>query len=153
MADFKANMLITIASVVLTLAARYVVTPAMVEWPAVVLMMFCLLTIILAAYAVMPKLAFPLGLGRNRSHKPNDSAFNILFFGDFTQMNQFEYENAMQDILNDHSRHYEAQVREIYQIGLFLAKKKYRYLHWAYLSFISGFVISGLTLLFTRLFW
>jgi hypothetical protein len=44
----------------------------------------------------------------------------------------------MEEIMNDPSRTYKAQVREIYSIGTYLAKKKYRFLKLAYILFLSG---------------
>jgi hypothetical protein len=64
--------------------------------------------------------------------------FNLLFFGDFTRLPYAQYEAAMEELLNDTSRVYEAQTREIYLLGIFLARKKYRFLRLAYLSFIAG---------------
>ena len=49
--------------------------------------------------------------------------------------------------MNDPSRTYEAQVREIYLLGCFLAEKKYRYLRFAYLSFLTGLFASGTVLI------
>ena len=137
MADMKANMLLTMSSVVLTLCLPQVVIHSRL-WPLYILISFCLLTICLAAYAVMPKLP-PTG-----QPVPNlqDPSFNILFFGDFTRLSQEQFENAMQEILNDPSRAYGAQVREIYLLGKFLAKKKYRFLRLGYISFITGLFAS-----------
>jgi len=52
-------------------------------------------------------------------------------------------------VLNDPSLTYEAEVREIYTLGLFLAYKKYRYLRLAYTTFIVGLFASFFTLLLT----
>jgi hypothetical protein len=72
--------------------------------------------------------------------------FNLLFFGDFVRMPYADFEKSMEEILNDPSRAYEAQVREIYTLGLFLATKKYRFLRLAYLTFLSGLLASGFAL-------
>ena len=40
MADVKSNMLLTMASVIITLSIRYVTDPRL-RWPAIVLMIFC----------------------------------------------------------------------------------------------------------------
>jgi hypothetical protein len=50
----------------------------------------------------------------------------------------------MEEVMNDPSRVYGAQVREIYLLGTFLAKKKYRFLRLGYLSFITGLFASFL---------
>ena len=100
-----------------------------------------LLTIALATYAVMPKFISP-------GHVPPDPTnanFNILFFGDFTRLSQQQFENSMEEIVGDHNRTYAAQVREIYLLGTFLARKKYRILRYAYLSFLLGLFSTSIS--------
>lgn len=139
MADMKANMLLTLSAVVITLSAPHVLRPDF-NWPFLVLIAFCLATVVLAAYAVMPKL--PL----SRKHQPppdiHNPGFNLLFFGDFTGLDYPDFAAAMEEMMNDPSRVYEAQVREIYLLGTFLAVKKYRFLRLAYLAFIAGLFVS-----------
>jgi hypothetical protein len=138
MADIKANMLLTLAAVVVTIIAPHAMKP-LLRWPALVLIAFCLATIVLAIYAVMPKI--PLRHEPN-GKDPDSPMFNLLFFGDFVQMPYEQFEGAMERILNDPSAAYQAQVREIYVHGVFLAQKKYRFLKLAYLTFLSGLFAS-----------
>jgi len=146
MADLKANMLLTMSSIVVTLAAPRVIQDGHIQWPLAMLIGFSLVTIVLAAYAVMPKLPlWPHSKGPTPDLKSDH--FNLLFFGDFTAMDYPKFEAAMESALNDHSRVYELQVREIYQIGSFLAHTKYRYLRLAYLTFITGLLASVAALL------
>jgi hypothetical protein len=133
MADVKANMLLTMSSVVLTLCLPQLVKNSHL-WPLYILIGACLLTISLAAYAVMPKLP-PADLP---PPDLKDPSFNLLFFGDFTRLSQTQFEGAMHDLMGDPNNAYGAQVREIYLLGTFLARKKYRFLRFAYLSFIIG---------------
>jgi hypothetical protein len=133
MADVKANMLLTMSSVVLTLCLPQLLKNDHL-WPLYILISFCLLTICLATYAVMPKLP-PANLPAPDIQNPQ---FNILFFGDFTRLSQQQFESGMEEIMNDPGRTYGAQVREIYLLGTFLAKKKYRFLRLGYLAFITG---------------
>lgn len=137
MADVKANMLLTMSSVVLTLCLPQVLRDGH-YWPFYILIGFCLLTICLATYAVMPKLP-PANLPPPDVHSPN---FNVLFFGDFTRLTQEQFERAMEEVISDYNHTYAAQVREIYLLGTFLAKKKYRYLRYGYLSFIAGLILT-----------
>src|SRR5687767_11556657 len=144
MADLKANMLLTLAALVITFSAPSIANPIL-RWPALVLMSFCLITIVLAIYAVMPKVPF-------QAHAITDTerrspAFNLLFFGDFVQMPYEQFAGAMEKLLNDPSQLYEAQVREIYTLGTFLARKKYRFLRLAYLAFLTGLLMSAGTFL------
>lgn len=147
MADLKANMLLTMASIVVTLAAPQVMKTGS-QWPLLVLMGFSLVTILLAAYAVMPKMSF----SSSSAPAPDVSSpqFNLLFFGDFAGLTYEQFEAEMEKVINDPSAVYQAQVREIYTLGVFLAKKKYRYLRLAYTTFISGLFASVITLLLTN---
>jgi small-conductance mechanosensitive channel len=146
MADLKANMLLTMASIVVTLAAPQVMKAGS-QLPLVVLIGLSLLTILLAAYAVMPKLSFT-GREANLSDVQSPQ-FNLLFFGDFTGMTYAQFEAEMERVMNDPSLVYQAQVREIYTLGVFLARKKYRFLRLAYTTFILGLFASIVTLLLT----
>ena len=140
MADLKANMLLTMSSVVLTLCLPQLLKNDHL-WPLYILICSCLLTICLATYAVMPKLP-PANLPAPDIQSPQ---FNILFFGDFTRLSQQQFESSMEEIMNDPSRTYGAQVREIYLLGSFLVKKEYRFLRLGYLSFITGLFASFIT--------
>ena len=143
MADIKANMLLTISAVLVTLVSSHLMTPVF-RWPAMILIVSCLLTIFFAIYTVMPKL--PSG-AEAKAKDPASPAFNLLFFGDFAQMPYAEFEGAMEKVLNDPSATYEVQVREIYTLGVFLAQKKYRFLKMAYLTFLLGLIASVVTFL------
>lgn len=139
MADVKANILLTMSSVVMTLSVPHVFQPDY-RWAVIVLVVFCLLTIGLAVLSVMPKM--PLSLKHDGRPDLENPSFNLLFFGDFTRLSYEDFEQAMEQIMNDPSLTYQAQVREIYALGMFLACKKYRFLRLAYLSFIIGVFTS-----------
>jgi hypothetical protein len=138
MADVKSSMLLTLSSLVMTLGGRYVNDPQL-GTPVIVLGAFCLLTVGLATYAAMPKV--PLAGGGDVD--VTDENFNLFFFGDFVRMTYDDFHDAMETVMNDPSRTYEMQVREVYTLGRFLAQRKYRYLRLAYLSFILGLAVSG----------
>lgn len=139
MADIKANLLITVASVVLTLCAPLAIGSEL-RWPAITLMGFCGLTIVLAIYVVMPKLPRH---GREAGGPDVDSPkFNLHFFGDFTRLSYEQYSEEMEKVLNNPDRAYESMVREIYTYGVFLQRRKYRWLRFAYAAFLAGVLCS-----------
>jgi len=145
MADSKASMLMTMASVIFTLSASFITKPQF-KWATISLMIFCLITIFLAVYAAMPKLPFFI---KQKSFKDlNSPRFNLLFFGDFIRMSFKEYEESMEDVLNDPDMTYQVQLKELYNLGIFLANKKYRFLKMAYIAFIIGLLVSGSMLFF-----
>jgi hypothetical protein len=148
MADNKANMLLTISSVVISLSLPHMFVVGPVGWALLVLVFFSLITVGLAIYAVMPKIPFsPKSKIRPDLASPQ---FNLLFFGDFTRLTYEEFEAAMEEAMNDPSRTYEIQVREVYTLGAFLAAKKYRFLQLAYLALFTGLVGSVLTLFLSK---
>lgn len=146
MADMKANMLLTITSVVITLSVRYITEPHL-KWAIVVLIAFSLMTIGLATYAVMPKI--PFFVKHESREKIKSPGFNVLFFADFVRLSFEDFEANMEEIMNDPNLTYEVQVKELYTLGMFLAKKKYRFLKLAYITFIIGAFASAATGLFS----
>ncbi len=140
MADVKANIMLTLAAVVTTFSIGYLSDP-LLRWPVIVLILFCVLTIFFAAYAVMPKLDFDF--------RPNleELNCNILFFGSFMNMEYEEYADIMSEVMQTPDKVYDAQIREVYELGVYLGYQKYRYVRLAYQSFLLGLVCAGLVLI------
>jgi hypothetical protein len=137
LADLKASVLLTTAALVMPLSLRFLEHPTL-HFPALVMTGFSSITVLLAAYGTMPKFGKP-------SKDPRAPDFDLLFFGYFTQLDRPTYLHHMQEAMNDPSRTYAIQLEEIYQIGSYLARAKYRWIRYAYLSFISGVVTSSLS--------
>src|SRR5712691_3361441 len=135
MADVKANMMLTISVLVITFSIGHLSSPTL-RWPALVLIVSCLATVVSAAYAVMPQL--------DKHFRPDldNPNCNILFFGNFMNLEYEEYARLMERVMNDPSRVYEAQVREVYELGVFLGQKKYVYIRLAYMFFLFGLLAS-----------
>lgn len=142
MADMKANGLMTISAIILTFSAPFIVREQFTA-PVIAAMASCLITILLATFAVMPTTPLRVRKLQGARLRPG---FNLLFFGSFVLMDYDEFASAMEEVLNDPSQNYEAQVREIYTLGLFLATKKYRFLRLAYMSFVTGLFVAGILL-------
>jgi len=131
MADTKASILITISSIVLTISLSRSGDPHL--RPALLtLAAACLISLLLAIIAVLP--TFTRRSGRVRP--------NILFFGHFSSMSEEEYQRAMEEILSSDARLYEAAVRDIHSLGIYLYRKKYRYLRFAYVALLFGFILA-----------
>ena len=146
MADVKANGLMTIAAIMLTFSAPFIVREQF-RWAVIALIISCLLTILLATFAVMP--STPLRIRRAAAPDVRHPKFNLLFFGSFVAMEYEQFERAMEEMLNDPSKTYEAQVREVYTLGVYLAAKKYRFLRLAYLAFVIGLFTTALVFLWS----
>jgi hypothetical protein len=134
MADTKASILITISSIVLTIALSRASDPQL--RPALLtLASACLISLLLAIIAVLPTFA--------RSRR-NTADRNILFFGHFAQMTSEEYRDEMEHILSSDALVYETAVRDIHALGVYLYKKKYRFLRFAYVALLLGFIVATL---------
>ncbi|HYS53928.1 MAG TPA: Pycsar system effector family protein [Thermoanaerobaculia bacterium] len=131
MADTKASILITISSIVMTIALSRASDPQL--RPALLtLAAACLISLLLAIIAVLPTFA--------RSKRSPDR--NILFFGHFAQMTDEEYRDEMEHILSSDALVYESAVRDIHSLGVYLYKKKYRFLRFAYVALLFGFTLA-----------
>jgi hypothetical protein len=147
MADFKANMLLTLASLVLTFSLRYLSDPYL-RWPVLVLLAFCFVTILFAALAVLPNVRTTR---RSAADKVAMYGRNPLFFGNFLDLDYDEYAARMELLLNDPDQVYEVQVQEVYELGVYLGLNKYRYIRWAYQTFIAGVLCSGVAFVIVEL--
>jgi hypothetical protein len=145
MADTKANILLSISSVLTTIAITRLSDRA---WtlPVIVLVVFMLGAIVFALLAVVPSMT----VLRNRKITTQDPKFTTLFFGDFSRVPYEEYLRHMEEVMNDHDRVYEVQVREIHSAGVYLHTTKYNYIKYGYILFFLG-VISSVALFLLEL--
>ena len=135
MADMKASILITVSSIVATIALSRSGDPTL--RPALLtLAVACLIALILGMIAVLPTFA------KRRGTR------NLLFFGHFADMTEDEYMHAIEQIAASDDLLYEAAVRDIHSLGTYLHRKKYKYLRFAYISLIAGFIIATLVEVF-----
>jgi hypothetical protein len=139
MADTKANILLSISSVLLSISLTKV---ADLRFTAsiIVLVGFLLMTIFLALMTVIPRVQ---GF-RHKKHSVHDPNYSPLFFGDYVDIPYNEYAEDLEDIMNDSDRSYEAMVKEIYYAGVYLVKNKYKYIRAGYMFFFMGLIISTL---------
>lgn len=135
MADTKANIIITVSSVVLTLALGRIADASM--RPAVItLAIFTLISLFFAILAVLPKhRSIRVGEGPLPEH------FNLLFFGHFAELPRQRFLHEVAVAMKPGSV-YETMAKDLYSLGWYLAHRKYRYLRYSYLFFLGGFVIA-----------
>ncbi len=132
MADMKANILITISSILLTIALARSSDPQL--RPALLtLAAACLISLVLAIIAVLPTFA---------QRQSQNVSRNILFFGHFADMSEDEYLREMEEVLSSDARLYEVAVRDIHSLGIYLYRKKYRFLRFAYVALLFGFILA-----------
>jgi hypothetical protein len=139
LADSKANILLTLSSLAITFLIPHWDNENL-RMPIFIMSILFLLTVALAVYAVMPK-------SENMKSPAPDKKRNLLFFGDFQDLSFEEYEEKMGVELKDPEGGYRASLRDIHAQGSFLARKKYRYLRLAYITFLCSPVAGALAFL------
>jgi hypothetical protein len=137
MADTKANIIITVSSIVLTLSLGRMGEPVL-RASVLTLTGFTLTALLLAILAVLPKYR-PLRL---KPGQPLPPQFNLLFFGHFSELDQHRYMREMAERLKVDGSVYRTMASDIYSLGYYLSHHKYRYLRLSYICFLTGFIAS-----------
>ncbi|WP_120076528.1 Pycsar system effector family protein [Aurantiacibacter odishensis] len=133
MADQKASILMGATFVVFSIAIGRALEGEM-PWSLTVLAVFAFLSSLSAAWAVMPSILRP-------PQVPNGQQ-NPLFFGHFTYRDEKEWADEFLGQMQDEETMFRMMLRDLYQNGLVLQRRKYRYLTYAYRLFIAGMVLT-----------
>ncbi len=139
MADTKAHIILSIASVLLSLSLTRITDPAFTLALAG-LDLFLLVTIFFALLTVIGKLK----VVDRKIHSVTDPDYSPLFFGDYGDIPYEEYARNFAEIMNDSDATYEVMVKDIYFAGTYLLRTKYRYIRFAYLCFFAGLIVSSI---------
>ena len=139
MADTKANILLSLSSVLLSISLTRISDPRFTA-TIVALVGFLLITIFLALMTVIPRVHGFL----HRKYSVHDPSYSPLFFGDYVDIPYEAYARDMEEIMNDSDRSYEVMVKEIYHAGVYLVKNKYLYIRAGYMFFFAGLIVSTL---------
>ena len=143
MGDGKANLLISINSIILSIIISLIFTKLDSNRFLVIptLMMICVsvTTIVLAILSTRPKISH----GKFTPQQIIKKEANLLFFGNFHNMPLLEYKSAVKDMMLDNEYLYESLIMDIYCMGIVLARK-YRFTTWAYNVFMVGLVVCML---------
>lgn len=144
MADTKANILITINSIILSVVVSVLVrkleeNPNLVI-PTILLVTVCLATTVFAILSTRPNVS----RGRFTRDDIRNKSTNLLFFGNFHGMNIEDYEWSMKEMMKDGDYLYGSLIKDIYYLGKVLGKK-YKFLRIAYNIFMFGYVVSILS--------
>ena len=137
LADTKAGLIITISSIVLTIALSRAADPQL-RAALLTLAMACLLALLLAIFAVLPTFA------PRRGSKGGAVRRNLLFFGHFAALSEEEFLDEMEKVISDDTLLIESALRDIYALGIYLYKKKYRLLRMSYVALVTGFILATL---------
>ena len=140
-ADNKANIMLSINAIIVsitlsTLVPRWSEDPRFIV-PTIILLAVCLIAIIFATLSTRPKITE----GKFTREDIEKKKSNLLFFGNFYNMKLDDFQWGMKEMIKDSDFLYGSMTRDIYYLGIVLAKK-YKYLSWCYGIFMYGLIIT-----------
>jgi hypothetical protein len=140
LADNKANILISINGVIISVMIAIVTRLGAVSWsllPAVLLIAGALVSLGFAVIAARPR----LGSGKVTLEQVLNGRGNLLFFGQFTTMSLEEFQESLQALSKDRKLLYHHLGRQLYHMGESL-NGKYRHLQVAYTTFFVSMAVA-----------
>ena len=144
MADQKANIMITVASIVFSVTVANLDNEVM-KWPLLFFAFGCTVSLLAAIFAIIPQTGYPKLPGSDEIDRESP-AFNPLFFGHFAHIPIEEYKEDYAETLMTDDRIYDALAGDIYGIGTTLMNNKYKWLRRSYMAFLVG--MSGAITIF-----
>lgn len=143
-ADNKANIMLSINSLLITigipmLASNLKEHPSLV-YPAAVLLLTCILSIVFATLATRPVKM----LGHTDLDSIDLGNSNLFFFGNFFKMNREDYMKGLMRVMQNEEIIDKSIVNDLYFLGRALGNKYYR-LRITYQIFMTGMVLTVLT--------
>jgi hypothetical protein len=147
LADNKANIMISINTVVLSLvigsSARNMEYWQNLFVPIIMFLLTSLLTIVFAVLATRPNFVKGIVTQDDLDNKKS----TLFFFGNFTSLSLQDFEDSMLTILKDDEYLYRSILADFYGQGKVL-KRKYLLLTYSYSIFLIGVILSVLVFLF-----
>lgn len=142
MIDRKANIMISVNAIIISLIIGGILGPALsvvnVELiPVFAMSLTSMFSALLAVLAIRPDRTH----GEFSENEVRNKQGNLLYFGNFHNMQFRDYEWAMLQMLNDKDYLYSSLIREIYYLGQKL-RKKHRFLRLSLNIFLIGTVIT-----------
>ena len=138
MADAKANIMITVASIVFSITIANLDNEVM-RWPLLAFAFGSFFALLFAIFAIIPSTDYPKRKGSSEIDRESP-LFNPLFFGHFAHLPIEEYKEDYAETLMTDDKVYDAMAGDIYGQGKVLALSKYKFLKWSYTSFLWGMV-------------
>ena len=141
MADSKANILISVNSIIISIVASLMLSKLETHpWlmvPTILLISVCLATIIASILATRPKVTS----GTFTQEDIRAKKVNLLFFGNFHGVDLDDYERGVYSMMQDPDYLYGTLIKDIYFLGNVLGRK-YKYLRISYNIFMYGLIVS-----------
>lgn len=143
MADSKANILISVNSIILSIMMASLFeklqTDPNLQIPVGVITIVCVASIVFGILATRPNVSHGTFTRDDIASKKT----NLLFFGNYHNMSLDDYNWGMTEMLGDKNYMNASMIKDQYFLGVVLAKK-YKYLRIAYNIFMYGLIIAML---------
>jgi predicted metal-dependent HD superfamily phosphohydrolase len=140
-ADNKANIMLTVNAVIISIVVSNLIpefdTNKYLIPPTFVLLMVCLTALVFAILSTRPKITEGTFTREDIEQKRS----NLLFFGNFYKMDLKDFDWGMTEMIKDSEFLYSSMTRDLYYLGIVLAKK-YRFLRLCYTVFMYGLIVS-----------
>ncbi|MEP2236529.1 MAG: Pycsar system effector family protein [Alteripontixanthobacter sp.] len=136
MADQKASILMGATFLVFSISVSRSLAGDL-PWSLALLAGFAFASSLCAVMAVLPAIGKPKGPAPGTVQRPNP-----LFFGSFANRDEDEWRDEVLELLKGDEEVFSTMLHDIYQNGMVLQHKKYRYLTLAYRIFIIGLVLT-----------
>lgn len=151
MADNKANLLLTVNSIILSLIVTVLLRSldknTHLIIPTIILMTVVVVVMVLAILATIPKIP----KGHFSEAEVEDKSVNLLFFGNYYKMPLDTYKDGMLKVMEDRDFLYGMLTKDIYSQGVVLGRK-YVLLRYAYGTFMFGLIVSVLAFVVSILY-
>jgi hypothetical protein len=143
MADSKANLMLSVNAIVISILVSNLLPKLQdgFSWkllvPIILLTATCLGSMVFATLATRPKVTE----GKVTREAIKQRKANLLFFGNFYNMPLEDFQWGVNEMLTDPEFLYSSMSRDLYYLGIVLAKK-YQHLSHCYNIFMYGLIVS-----------
>ena len=140
-ADNKANIMLSVNAIILSISAANLFpkldTNPHLTVPTFILVAVCLGSLFYAIQATRPKVTE----GKSSREDIEARRSNLLFFGNFYSMPVDDFHYGMMEMIRDEDFLYSSMTRDLYYLGVVLAKK-YHFLRICYNVFLYGLIVA-----------
>ncbi|PPK85950.1 HD domain-containing protein [Neolewinella xylanilytica] len=142
-ADNKANIMLSVNAIILSISAANLF-PKLdnnphLTFPTIILVAACLGSLFYAIQATRPKVTE----GKSSLEDIKARRSNLLFFGNFYNMQLEDFHFGMMEMIRDEDFLYSSMTRDLYYLGVVLAQK-YAFLRICYNVFLYGIILAVL---------
>jgi predicted metal-dependent HD superfamily phosphohydrolase len=140
-ADNKANIMLSVSAIIISIVVSNLLPQLKMNprlaFPTFLLLAVCLLALIFAILSTRPKVTG----GTVTDEDIRNRKANLLFFGNFFNMEIEKFQEGMMEMIRDNEFLYHSMTRDLYFLGKVLAVK-YKYLRICYAIFMYGIILS-----------